>query len=286
MKKIVALVLSLVMVLGLATTAMAATGAQTLTGALAETTKTVEVKPGLEASASLKTFQTYQVFVTKTADKTVSVLPNQYVLVPTEVNADIVVVDGSQIVYLMRVPGAAYTDTAKAVKVAYSAKPACGDVYVESPADAGTYFLYKNEYYVESVGGTLFNVDGMAVYATKTALVKTLPHTYDFDAKAVTGSKPVVTAVYCTACKTNFSFVEGTVEDAVKTFGAGNYADTGLDGAFGDIYVRTASYVGTVVTPSTDKVESAETFDAGIAMYVGMSVMAAAGSAVVLKKKD
>ena len=41
-----------------------------------------------------------------------------------------------------------------------------------------------------------------------------------------------------------------------------------------------------VVTPSTDKVQSAETFDAGIAMYVGMSVMAAAGSAVVLKKKD
>ena len=35
-----------------------------------------------------------------------------------------------------------------------------------------------------------------------------------------------------------------------------------------------------------DKVESAQTFDAGIAMYVGMSVMAAAGSAVVLKKKD
>ncbi|MBQ2782667.1 MAG: hypothetical protein IJE94_05715 [Oscillospiraceae bacterium] len=38
---------------------------------------------------------------------------------------------------------------------------------------------------------------------------------------------------------------------------------------------------------TTDKVQSAETFDAGIAMYVGMSVMAAAGSAVVIgKKKD
>ena len=38
---------------------------------------------------------------------------------------------------------------------------------------------------------------------------------------------------------------------------------------------------------TTDKtVQSAQTFDAGIAMYVGMSVMAAAGSAVVLKKKD
>ena len=33
-------------------------------------------------------------------------------------------------------------------------------------------------------------------------------------------------------------------------------------------------------------VNSAETFDAGIAMYVGMSVMAAAGSAVVLKKRE
>ena len=44
-----------------------------------------------------------------------------------------------------------------------------------------------------------------------------------------------------------------------------------------------------VVKPSTDtdKVTSAETFDAGIAMYVGMSVMAAAGSAVLIgKKKD
>ena len=38
--------------------------------------------------------------------------------------------------------------------------------------------------------------------------------------------------------------------------------------------------------PSTDKVTSAETFDAGIAMYVGMSVMAAAGSVVVLKKRE
>ena len=43
---------------------------------------------------------------------------------------------------------------------------------------------------------------------------------------------------------------------------------------------------GAIVDTET-KVESAETFDAGIAMYVGMSVMAAAGSAVVIgKKKD
>jgi hypothetical protein len=79
--------------------------------------------------------------------------------------------------------------------------------------------------------------------------------------------------------------VVGDVADAVKTFGAGNYADTGLNDAYGDdIFVRTASGVGTPTTGTL--VESAQTFDAGIAMYVGMSVMAAAGSAVVLKKKD
>jgi len=55
---------------------------------------------------------------------------------------------------------------------------------------------------------------------------------------------------------------------------------------FGWITAADAVLPGTVVTPSTDKVESAETFDAGIAMYVGMSVMAAAGSAVVLKKRE
>ena len=270
-----------------ALTSSKATYGTTLAAALANKTETVEVKTGLAASASLKTFETYQVFVTTTATGTVSVLPNQYVLVPTAANADIVVVDGSQIVYLMRVPGTAYTDTAKAVKVAFNAKPACGDVYVEAPANAGTYYLYKGEYYVESIGGTLFNVDGMAVYATKTNLVKTLAHTYDYDAKAVTGGKTVVTSVFCSECKQVFDFVEGDVADAVKAFGAGNYADTGLNNVK-DIYVRTAAtVVGTVVTPSTDKVTSAETFDAGIAMYVGMSVMAAAGSAVVIgKKKD
>ena len=42
------------------------------------------------------------------------------------------------------------------------------------------------------------------------------------------------------------------------------------------------------VAPSTPEkvVTSADTFDAGIALYVGMSVMAAAGSAVVLKKRE
>ena len=50
----------------------------------------------------------------------------------------------------------------------------------------------------------------------------------------------------------------------------------------GGYYVPTTS-----TTPSTTKpVVSADTFDAGIGLYVAMSVMAAAGSAVVLKKRE
>ena len=271
-----------------ALTSSTATYGATLDAALANKTHTVEVKPALAASPVVKSFATYQVFVTKLADKTVSVLPNQYIVVPTATNADIVVVDGNKIVYLAQVSGATnYDDDAKAVKVAYSATPKCGDVYVAAAADAGTYYLYKNAYYVEcneAVADKVFNVDGVAVAVKATNVVKTLPHTYGYDVKTVNGTT-TVTSVYCKVCKATFSFVEGDVATAVKTFGAGNYADTGLNNGAKDIFVLTGYSVGTPVV-DTDKVESAETFDAGIAMYVGMSVMAAAGSAVVLKKKD
>ena len=57
-------------------------------------------------------------------------------------------------------------------------------------------------------------------------------------------------------------------------------------GAFPSEYGWLAIIAADAPADTETKVESAETFDAGIAMYVGMSVMAAAGSAVVLKKKD
>ncbi len=280
MKKIVALVLTVVMVLGLATTAMAATGGVDLGAALANKTETVEIKAGLEASASLKTFPTYQVFVTKTADKSVSVLADQYVKVPSDARAKYVVVDGTSITYLAVAP-AAYDDVATAVTVAYNAEPECGDVYVANAAEAGTYYLYKGVYYKEVATGStkIFNVDGVAVWADVATEVKTVDHKYVANTKKVANVE-TVTDVVCSECKASFAFVEGKVADAVAKFGAGNYVEVTAD----KLYV--AKVAGVPSAPATDKVESAETFDAGIAMYVGMSVMAAAGSAVVLKKKD
>ena len=80
----------------------------------------------------------------------------------------------------------------------------------------------------------------------------------------------------CPVCKKNFKVV-----DSAAGLTVGSYVATANG------YVLLGSVYAPVVTPSTDKtVTSAEPFDAGIAMYVGMSVMAAAGSAVVLKKRE
>ena len=75
----------------------------------------------------------------------------------------------------------------------------------------------------------------------------------------------------------------------VKLYATGTAAGKGAhyEAGLGYITKIDNGFGPAVVTPTTDKtVTSAETFDAGIAMYVGMSVMAAAGSVVVLKKRE
>ena len=116
-------------------------------------------------------------------------------------------------------------------------------------------------------------VDGVIYTATWGNSVKSLiiPHKWvasEYDQK--TG---VVTKYTCATCK-----VVGTV--VASPFLAP--ADAEIEQLDNLTYVY--FYANSASTGST--VESAQTFDAGIAMYVGMSVMAAAGSAVVLKKKD
>ena len=107
--------------------------------------------------------------------------------------------------------------------------------------------------------------------------------------KATTTGKTVPTQVTCLNC----GAVVTKFYDAATKVPAGTVATpvpgyeqaTNTHDAWFFVEPAAASVGGTVVTPSTDKVQSADTFDAGIAMYVGMSVLAATGSAVVLKKK-
>ena len=276
MKKIVALVLSLVMVLGLATTAFAAQGGSTLTNALANKDYTVEVKDAVAAAPAVKAFATYQLFYTKVADKSVTVV-GPLAEFATEHGSTQVVVDGTSIRYFGT--AAAYTVEVKAVELTAKAEYECGDLI---PSATGTYYVdAKGNYYVAG-GSIVGNVGGKMVYLAD-ATVGVQGHNYAVDTKTV-ANKTTVTAVTCKDCKASFAFVEGTVADAVAKFGVDKYEAVPAN-VYADLFV--AKTAGAVVAPEAgDKVESAETFDAGVAMYVGMSVMAAAGSAVVLKKKD
>ena len=278
MKKIVALVLSVVMVMGLATTAFAATAYNgSLSAALADTGYSAEVKAAVPAAPAVKAFGTYQIYKTNVETKAVEVA-GPFVEMVSVKNATWTYVDGTVIRYFA--PAQTYTVELTPVKVEYKATPACGDVYVATAAEAGTYYIdAKGNYYADTeYGTTVANVGGKMALVEAATNVLTAKHDYKYDTATV-ANKTSVTAVNCSKCKASFAFVEGTEADAVAKFGAGKY-DVVTAGA---LYVAKTAGAAAV---AGDKVESAQTFDAGIAMYVGMSVMAAAGSAVVLKKKD
>ncbi len=90
-----------------------------------------------------------------------------------------------------------------------------------------------------------------------------------------TDKKGAIESIKCAAC-------------GVAAVKAGNYASVPTDAVIARQEGNAYWYwpvVGGVVSGDVT-VESAETFDAGIAMYVGMSVMAAAGSVVLKKRED
>ena len=110
---------------------------------------------------------------------------------------------------------------------------------------------------------------------------------YKYDSKTMTN---VPTSAVCTTClkQTSNIYKNWLVPATYKVYpltASGNNGTYVVGLTTADAATMGGS-VGGSSTPSTDKVTSADTFDAGIAMYVGMSVMAAAGSVVVLKKRE
>lgn len=352
MKKIVALVLSLVMVLGLATTAFAATVAENKAEALDATfsargwdfTLVEEDK----ADEKDQTFATYTITavakkdgveawwdsaitgVEKGDDEDVEIDgEDEFVIVAAEDLADLVLVDGKKIVFLAKAE--TYNEDgwdAKAEKVVLPVLPdaeadmKCCTLYAWGIATA-TFYEFEDELYKAATTGEVFNVAGEVVVAEKATMGIAdrvdgdASVTYDELASTLNGADYVYTGhnyavvgevdsyenngvkkVSCDICKKEFKFVEapGFVNAAVAAFGELNYLNVGdmINGAdYDGLYLSASETAGAGAGSSADsdaaagdKVESAETFDAGIAMYVGMSVMAAAGSAVVLKKKD
>ncbi len=291
MKKIVALVLSLVMVLGLATTAFAAdpdlydvysanaTLAATMatgTGDVANDVAKVEAAAVSysNGTGSVAYVEIGGVYYTKIAAAKATV--NDYVLASK---------DGKTIVAYLAQLGTDAGNVKYGAKAtaftAFSTAAKCGYV-TGTPTAGAVYFQTADGKVYEAAAATTteadnYLVDGV-VYSKgdeQTVVDHSFKATnYKYDTAAGVN---VPTSAICTTCLMTSSAIYA--DNAIPAGKAG-YAIT--DAAGYNVVLGAA-----VTAPATEeKVESAETFDAGIAMYVGMSVMAAAGSAVVLKKKD
>ena len=155
----------------------------------------------------------------------------------------------------------------------------CGQYDFDPDEDTKYYFFQGSIYEVVPTGNDAVSlmIDGKLTSVNEVAdlgdvVAHVAKYTYDKNYKIV--------AVECAEC--------GVAATIYPNYDSVPKADKKVGNVFGPINTDDYYCWNAAKAPAADddKVESAQTFDAGIAMYVGMSVMAAAGSAVVLKKKD
>ena len=133
--------------------------------------------------------------------------------------------------------------------------------------------------YKDDVDGDIYTDQGTTAYMLvgKTVVGVALADEdkmVDHQMEGVYDAKDKLVGVKCAVCGATGKVYESV---AKVPFGADYDFFDGLPYVLNKVAVKPAD--------TETKVESAETFDAGIAMYVGMSVMAATG-AVVLKKRE
>ena len=309
MKKIIATVLAMVMALALCTTAFAAgfigDDMDKATAAAKDGSTTTVVTKIQDARAdSTNSYAPLYLLTSTTKDANGNVTnttTKNAVEMADAHGADTVYVEGSTVRYFKTAtsaPAATVKVTAATV-VTKLADVKCGslvasaddDVYVTS---ADVYYLGSNasDATMALVGDKYVMVKTVTLTEQTAAATTAVPaagtligvvHNYKADTTKVNGDESI-TKVYCTKCNSTFKFVDGSEAKAIKEFGVGNYAATNLTSLNdGVVYVmKTAS--GTT-TDTKGNTTSPKTFDAGIAMYVGMALTSVAGSAVVIGKK-
>lgn len=288
MKKIIATVLAMVMALALCTTAFAA--GKTAIGddvdhvIAPENTEYALVKV---LNAHDKVLDAYQIQTTvtdpTTGAKTIS-LDSTYYSVATEDSYDKVFVNGKEVTYLQSV--AANTSTTAATKVttvkAAKTDKAHGDIW--TTGDVALFVDADDVYYVPFDKGTAvyLNVGGKMVKAEAAAsgVVSEVPHSFTATVATDKDGNKTYTDIKCSCGKTYTAYAT-SVSKAVTTFGVNAYETITVNGN-DTLYVAKAASGSTTTTGTTT---SPKTFDAGIAMYVGMALTSVAGSAVVIGKK-
>lgn len=275
MKKIIATVLAMVMALALCTTAFAADGVEykayrwTDDAAAVAYDGTANFNKAVAAEVNDDGEQTNTANIAyySMADGT----PGDFVVVGSLAEADLVLYSDAAaknvMLYLAKVE--AHYDGTGTVFTNFGKK--CGQV--DYSAEAGkTYYTTNDEgddgiYVADDEGTKALMVGGKLVTVSATSVAATT------DAKAHSAVPTVkdgkVTGYTCATCKAvavKAANVASIPEDAERVADTLYYF---LDGA----------------TTETTTATSPKTFDAGIAMYVGMALTSVAGSAVVIGKK-
>ena len=285
MKKIIATVLAMVMALALCTTAFAATTTTELkakdfsllstdnatTTELDKVTKTVQ-DPTSITDKDGKTTTTYyadKYDITAKGGTTATT----YYAVDSSAGYDVKLVSGGKVVaFLKNTAAVTATDTATAMVKTTKDKAdlECGDYDVGK--DTTLYTVDGKAYPVGTDTWVRYNGSFVQISNTKADVLG-----HKFDAAKTSSDKGTITSVYCSNCKKYIPVVKTADISASDT--AEYKAITELPG-----YSYKVGAAGTTGT-TTNTTTSPKTFDAGIAMYVGMALTSVAGSAVVIGKK-
>ena len=270
MKKIIATVLAMVMALALCTTAFAAAQTYDVFGKDSDVAIAEEVTVTYnKANADENTIAYYELSGDQFKDE-------YYVKVTKASDASLVLkYTGKTTVamYLKEVKEVEYTDGEAAAYTNLGSK--CGQVNYKdiTGADKKTKFYTATDdnddviLFSDVTGGTsklLVNGEVLVLKEVGKLSEKVVAHTWVLDNEKLTAK--------CSACGATAKVYENYTEVP-----SGATAEQ----VAGVWVVADASNT----TPSTDKNTSPKTFDAGIAMYVGMALTSAAGSAVVIGKK-
>ena len=312
MKKIVALVLSLVMALSLCTVAFAAETYDILARPNTDGKAVTTAEYVKETNDHLAYFKgangKLYIAVADASDSKWGGQPAYTVLF-----------DGKEVQLLEVGADAPKLSSIKVTAVKEHKFVGCGDE--NSKIGANVYVDTDGDYYVLDDNGTIaLNIDGTyegvkmarapAVFTKTSSLPTTqddwdvIPETHvlvlvkeNIEYKsAATGNKVVknVNEYKCAFCGKTYYGSEynySTPETAVKYdvayashVAAAKFVKLGATDKLADVpFIWTSDVADT--TPDKTGVNSAKTFDAGVAMYVGMSLLSVAGGAVVIGKK-
>ena len=288
MKKIIATVLAMVMALALCTTAFAITY-----GDLYQFSNNAWTKVDLTG----KTITYTSPYETKRNGEFVSGTIGYYTVSDGTNPLYLVEVDANSANYRLTVDGkqvnldsvAAVSDityTLKGTKVTYGGTVTkCGDVYPTAAfGDLPLYVDEDGDYYKAGSSSTYMLVGGKVisvVSATENTDFTYIRHAWEVVDSNKAADGTVTGTAKCTRCGqvATLTSKKGDIPTAA-------YSEQLVSPVFSKtVWVYWTDGTTTPTTPSTGNTTSPKTFDAGIAMYVGMALTSVAGSAVVIGKK-